>query len=82
MFFSERMAGNLKEKIKMENIDIKEEIQKNILLFSSLLYCRVKETCTAYIKEEDVKMEITECKVRINQHLFFAVFLLNLNFFF
>ena len=41
----------------MENIEIKEEIQEEILPSSTL-----EETCTVYIKKEDVKMEITETK--------------------
>ena len=49
------MAGNLKDEIKMENIEIKEKIQENILPSSTL-----EETCTVYIKEEDVKVEISE----------------------
>ena len=39
------MAKNLKEEIKMENIEIKEEIQENILPSST-----VEDTCTVYIK--------------------------------
>ena len=46
------MARNLKEEIKMENIEIKEEIQEDILLSST-----VQNTCTVNIKEEDVKKE-------------------------
>ena len=41
----------------MENIDIKEEIQEEILPSSTL-----ENTCAVYIKKEDVKMEITETK--------------------
>ena len=51
------MAGNLKDEIKMENIEIKEKIQENILPSSTL-----EETCTVYIKEEDIKVEITKTK--------------------
>ena len=47
------MSGNLKEEIKMENIEIKEEIQEEILPSSTAEY-----TCHVFIKE-DVKMEDT-----------------------
>ena len=53
-FFTERMAGNLKEEIKMENIEIKEEIQEIILPSPT-----VEDTCAVYIKEEEIKMENT-----------------------
>ena len=46
------MAENLEDKIKMENIEIKEEIQEDILPSST-----VEDTCTVNIKEEDVKNE-------------------------
>ena len=46
------MAGNLKEEIKIENVDIKEEIQEEILLSST-----VENTCNVCMKEEDVKNE-------------------------
>ena len=55
--FSEKMSEIIKEGLKMENIEIKEEIQENILPSSTL-----EETCTVYIKKEDVKVEITETK--------------------
>ena len=45
------MAENLEDKIKMENIEIKEEIQEDILPSST-----VEDTCTVNI-EEDVKNE-------------------------
>ena len=38
----------------MENIEIKEEIQENILPSST-----VEDTCTVYVKEEVIKMENT-----------------------
>ena len=46
------MVGNLKKEIKIENTEIKEEIQEAILPSST-----VEETCPVYIKEEDVKNE-------------------------
>lgn len=49
------MAGNLKEEIIMENIENKKETEDEILQFST-----VEDACTVYIKEEDVKMEITD----------------------
>ena len=48
---------SLSEGLKMENIEIKEESQEEILPSST-----VEDTCTVYIKEEDVKVEITETK--------------------
>ena len=64
------MARNLMEEIKMENIEIKEEIQEEILPSSTVedlctVYKReeippsstVEDLCTVYIKEEDVKNE-------------------------
>ena len=44
------MAAISKEEIKMENIEIKEEIQEEILSSST-----VEDTCAVYVKEEDVK---------------------------
>ena len=44
------MADISKEEIRMENIKIKEEIQKEILTSST-----VEDTCAVYVKEEDVK---------------------------
>jgi len=41
----------------MEKIEIKEESQEEILPSSI-----VEDTCTVYIQEEDVKVEITETK--------------------
>ncbi len=46
--FADRMAGNWKEEIKMENIEIKEEIQEEMFQFST-----VEDTCIVYTKEED-----------------------------
>ena len=46
------MAENVKDEIKMENIEIKEEIQEEIPPSST-----VEDLCTVYIKEEDVKNE-------------------------
>lgn len=56
---SERMAGHLKlkEEVKTENIDIKEEIPEENPPSSI-----IEETCTVYIKEDDVKVEISETK--------------------
>ena len=60
---AEGMASNWKKEIKMENIDIKEEIQKAIIPTSI-----VKDTCTVYIKEEDVKKEGKfSCKTNIRK---------------
>ena len=44
------MAAILKEEIKMKNIEIKEEIQEEILTSST-----VEDACAVYVKEEDVK---------------------------
>ena len=49
------MAGNLKDEIKMENIEIKEKIQENILPSST-----PENTCAVYIKKEDVKGTVKE----------------------
>ena len=51
------MTENMKDEIKMENIEIKEEIHEEMLPSST-----VEDTCTVYIKEEDVKVEIAETK--------------------
>ena len=51
---AETMAGNLKEEIKMENIEIKEETEKDIHPSST-----PKDTCTVYVKEEVIKLENT-----------------------
>jgi len=48
---------SLSEGFKMEKIEIKEESQEEILPSSI-----VEDTCTVYIQEEDVKVEITETK--------------------
>ena len=45
-------AENFQMEIDKEETDIKEEIQKEILSSST-----VEETCTVYIKEDDVKTE-------------------------
>ena len=50
--FQREWPGNLKEEIKIENVDIKEEIQEEILLSST-----VENTCNVCMKEEDVKNE-------------------------
>ena len=49
------MAEIIKEEMDTKNIEIKEEILEIILPSST-----VEDTCTVYIKEEDVKVEITE----------------------
>ena len=56
------MTENMKDEIKMENIEIenieiKKEIDEEMLPSST-----VEDTCTVYIKEEDVKVEIGETK--------------------
>ena len=52
------MVGNMtKEELKGKNIEIKDEIQGEILPTST-----VEDTYTVYIKEEDVKVEIREPK--------------------
>ena len=56
--FSEKMSEIIKEGIKMENIENKEESLKEIFPSSTA----VENTCTVFIKEEDVKVEITETK--------------------
>ena len=60
LLLAETMAKNLKEEIKMENIEIKEEIQENILPSST-----VEDTCTVYVKEEAIKMENIEIQENI-----------------
>ena len=52
------MSEIIKEGIKMENIENKEESLKEIFPSSTA----VENTCTVFIKEEDVKVEITETK--------------------
>ncbi len=70
------MAENLEDKIKMENIEIKEEIQEDILPSST-----VEDTCTVNIKEEDVKNEFLG-KFSFNTNLLvFFVFNLKRQFF-
>ena len=70
------MAENLEDKIKMENIEIKEEIQEDILPSST-----VEDTCTVNIKEEDVKNEFLG-KFSFNTNLLvFFVFNLQRQFF-
>ena len=59
------MAENQRKKIKMENIDIIDAIRPPSTL---------EETCAVYIKDEDVKVEISEpyqgkikkCNLNIN----------------
>jgi len=68
------MDGEIKE-IKMKNIEIKEKIEEEILLSSTVEdtctledactvddTCTVEDTCSVYIKEEDVKVEIMEAQ--------------------
>ena len=57
MTISERMAGIIKEEMEMKNIKIKEEVPEDARSSST-----VEDTCTVYIKEEDVKVEIIETK--------------------
>ena len=52
---SERMAEIIKEELEMKNIKIKEEILEEMLPSST-----VEDICTVYIKEEDIKGEITQ----------------------
>ena len=60
------MAGILKNELKKDNNEIKEEIQKEILPSSTVENtCTVEDTCTVYIKEDDVKVEIIENKGKI-----------------
>ena len=57
------MAAISKEEIKMENIEIKEEIQEEILSSST-----VEDTCAVYVKEEDVKNKGKfSCKTNIRK---------------
>ena len=54
------MAESIKEEMDIKKNDIKQEIfppQDDILPSST-----VEDTCTVYVKEEDVKIEITELK--------------------
>ena len=54
------MAESIKEEMDIKKNDIKQEIfspQDHILPSST-----VEDTCTVYVKEEDVKIEITELK--------------------
>ena len=58
MYFSDRMAENIKEELDLEEFDIKVEIVSNkeeILPSSS-----VEDTCTFYLQQDDIKMENTE----------------------
>ena len=61
MTISERMAGITKEEMEMKNIKIKEEVPEDTRSSST-----VEDTCTVYIKEEDVKVEIIETKGKTN----------------
>ena len=54
------MAGNFEDELKMENNEIKVEIKEEI--FPSSI---VEDTCTVYIKEDDVKVEIAENQGKI-----------------
>ena len=59
------MAGIRKKEIEIENTEIKEEIPEDILPSPT-----EAETSAVYIKEEDVKVEITETKGKIkNQNI-------------
>lgn len=59
------MAGNLKEEIIMENIENKKETEDEILQFSTVL----QDACTVYMKEEDVKMEITDIQGKFQRYI-------------
>ena len=52
---SERMAEIIKEELEMKNIEIKEEILEEMLPSST-----VEDICTVYIKEEDIKVVISQ----------------------
>jgi len=52
---SERMAEIIKEELEMKNIEIKEEILEEMLPSST-----VEDICTIYIKEEDIKVVISQ----------------------
>ena len=59
------MTGNLKKEIKMQNIEIKEEIQEEIPPSST-----VEDTFTVYMQEEGIKNEsqvILEEEVKIKE---------------
>ena len=61
----------------MENTEIKEEILEEILPSST-----VENTCSVYIKEEDVKVEIIETQGKINKNIFLLLSsMLSKNFF-
>ncbi len=61
----------------MENTEIKEEILEEILPSST-----VENTCSVYINEEDVKVEITETQGKINKNIFLLLSsMLSKNFF-
>ena len=49
------MARNLMEEIKMENIEIKEEIQEEILPSST-----VEVTCTVNLHKDNMKIQKTK----------------------
>ena len=49
------MAEIIKEELEMKNIEIKEEILKEMLPSST-----VEDICTVYIKEEDIKVVISQ----------------------
>ena len=52
---SERMTEIIKEELEMKNIEIKEEILEEMLPSSTL-----EDICTVYIKEEDIKVVISQ----------------------
>ena len=52
---SERMTEIIKEELEMKNIEIKEEILEEMLPSST-----VEDICTVYIKEEDIKVVISQ----------------------
>ena len=57
---SDRMADSIKEEPDLKEIDIKDEIAS--LQHETFLSAPVEETCTIYVKEEYVKIELAEIK--------------------
>ena len=56
------MTGNQRTEIKMENIEITEEILPSSILKDTFTVgdtSTVEDTCTVHIKKEDVKGEIS-----------------------
>lgn len=56
------MTGNQRTEIKMENIEITEEILPSSILKDTFTVgdtSTVEDTCTVHIKKEDVKVEIS-----------------------